>query len=71
MDLQRLDHQVIELIAELLKDCQQDNTLFDYDANWCLNNDQTPFLQTNYSKTFQYSQTMFDMEMAGTKPADI
>lgn len=47
-------------MAEFLKDCQEDNSAFDYSNNWCLKKLIKPFLKTNYSKTTGYSENLFN-----------
>jgi hypothetical protein len=36
VDYTSVEDSTIDQVADFLKDCQEDNSVFDYQANWCL-----------------------------------
>ncbi len=65
MDYSSVDDETISQVANFLKDCQKNNSKFEYKSNWCLKKLQSDFFDTNYERTTGYSENLFNFQNRG------
>lgn len=65
MDYSTVDDETIAQMAHFLKDCQHDNSKFQYSHNWCLKKLKQDFFDTDYQRTTGYSEHLFNFQQRG------